>query len=169
MGAGMSASSQTATYDFVLNSESKSFTNVSSSPLDSVPFTDISSDDWYYDTISAAYNAGLIQGITSSEFAPEQNITGEQYILILYRMAGNLAESAENEQDEQDIYADSLEWAQDNSIIDPAMINFQQEDYITRENMMVLSYKYMLLPVQNLTPQETFQNFLTPGKFLNTL
>lgn len=84
-------------------------------------------------------------------------------------MAGNLAESAENEQDEQDIYADSLEWAQDNSIIDPAMINFQPEDYITRENMMVLSYKYMLLPVQNLTPQETFQNFLTPGKFLNTL
>ena len=42
------------------------------------------------------------------------------------------------------IYADSLEWAQDNSIIDPAMINFQPEDYITRENMMVLSYKYML-------------------------
>ena len=56
-------------------------------------------------------------------------------------MAGNLAESAENEQDEQDLYAASLEWAQDNLIIDLAMINFQPEDYITRENMMVLSYK----------------------------
>ena len=84
-------------------------------------------------------------------------------------MAGNLAESAENEQDEQDIYADSLEWAQDNSIIDPAMINFQPEDYITRENMMVLSYKYMLYTGAEFDSQETFLNFLTPGKFLNTL
>lgn len=79
-------------------------------------------------------------------------------------MAGNLAESAENEQDEQDLYAASLEWAQDNLIIDPAMINFQPEDYITRENMMVLSYKYMLYTGSEFDSAGDISKFPDAGK-----
>ena len=53
---------------------------------------------------------------------------------------------------------------QDNSIIDPAMINFQPEDYITRENMMVLSYKYMLYTGSEFDSAGDISKFPDAGK-----
>lgn len=42
------------------------------------PFTDVKSSDWYYNDVTTAYNIGLVKGISSDKFAPNDNITREQ-------------------------------------------------------------------------------------------
>ncbi|SNX55048.1 S-layer homology domain-containing protein [Thermoanaerobacterium sp. RBIITD] len=42
------------------------------------PFTDVKSSDWYYNDVTTAYNIGLVKGVASDKFAPNDNITREQ-------------------------------------------------------------------------------------------
>lgn len=50
-----------------------------------VPFQDVSSNKWYTSEIAAAYQAGLITGISQTHFAPEAEITREQMAALLVR------------------------------------------------------------------------------------
>ena len=50
-----------------------------------VPFTDISSRHWAYDAVVWAYNKGVTDGVSTTEFAPEANITREQLVTMLFR------------------------------------------------------------------------------------
>ena len=51
------------------------------------PFTDVSSSQYYYDAISWAYDAGVVDGFDAYTFKPDQNVTREQLAAILYRYA----------------------------------------------------------------------------------
>ncbi|WP_222708600.1 S-layer homology domain-containing protein [Paenibacillus sp. N3.4] len=50
-----------------------------------VPFADVPSGAWYESSVKKAYAAGLIQGVSESEFAPEHNITREEMTTMLMR------------------------------------------------------------------------------------
>lgn len=50
-------------------------------------FTDVSSSQYYYDAISWAYDAGVVDGFDARTFKPDQNVTREQLAAILYRYA----------------------------------------------------------------------------------
>lgn len=52
-------------------------------------FGDVQGDIWYSDAIAWAANTNIIKGITNDFFAPEDNLTREQLITILYRYAQN--------------------------------------------------------------------------------
>ncbi len=49
------------------------------------PLTDI--NGWYNDAIKWAYSAGVVNGKTATTFAPNENVTREQFAAILYRYA----------------------------------------------------------------------------------
>jgi len=49
-------------------------------------FEDVESDDWFYNEVSAAFNAGLIQGVSTTEFKPNENITREEMAVMASRM-----------------------------------------------------------------------------------
>lgn len=49
------------------------------------PLTDI--NGWYNDAIKWAYDAGVVNGKTATTFAPNENVTREQFAAILYRYA----------------------------------------------------------------------------------
>ncbi|MDD9268436.1 S-layer homology domain-containing protein [Paenibacillus sp. GCM10023248] len=51
----------------------------------STPFSDVSADAWYADPIQRAYAAGLISGLTDTEFAPDAAITREQMAMLLVK------------------------------------------------------------------------------------
>lgn len=51
----------------------------------SSPFTDVSDHAWYTDTVKAAYAAGLISGITDTQFGPDAAITREQMAILLVK------------------------------------------------------------------------------------
>ena len=49
-------------------------------------YTDVSSNQWYYETVRIAVKYGYISGISSSKMSPEGPITREQVITILGRL-----------------------------------------------------------------------------------
>lgn len=51
-----------------------------------VAFEDVDSDDWFFDEVVAAYNLGLIQGVSETEFKPNESITREEMAVMASRM-----------------------------------------------------------------------------------
>ncbi|WP_167357099.1 S-layer homology domain-containing protein [Paenibacillus pectinilyticus] len=49
------------------------------------PFTDVATGSWYENAVKNAYAAGIIDGISNNEFAPEKNITREEMTAMLIR------------------------------------------------------------------------------------
>lgn len=67
-------------------SDSKFPVTVSSSVLQA--FTDdISKDAWYYENVNWVYQRGLMSGMSKKSFAPDQEITMEQVLMVLYRIS----------------------------------------------------------------------------------
>ncbi len=48
-------------------------------------FTDVAGGQWYSDAIAWAQDEGIVNGVSETEFAPEQNVTREQIATILWR------------------------------------------------------------------------------------
>lgn len=53
-----------------------------------VPFADVPAGAWYYDSIARAYAGGLVKGLTSTQFGPEQPVTREEMAVFVARAAG---------------------------------------------------------------------------------
>ncbi len=87
------------------------------------PFADVPAGEWYTDAVIWAANAGIVNGISETAFAPEQNVTREQLAAMLYRCSG--AEAVETDHlsayadaDKVSAYAwDAMNWAVANGII----------------------------------------------------
>ncbi len=50
-------------------------------------FADVSEGQWYSDAVAWAASKGIVSGINSAEFAPDNDISREQMALIIYRYA----------------------------------------------------------------------------------
>ncbi len=48
-------------------------------------FTDVSASDWFAPYVTAAVQAGLVQGLTATTFGPNQTVTREQMAVLLAR------------------------------------------------------------------------------------
>lgn len=51
-------------------------------------FTDVKKDAWYYDAVQWASQQGIVAGVGHGKYAPESNITREQFARILHQHAG---------------------------------------------------------------------------------
>jgi hypothetical protein len=49
-------------------------------------FSDVSSDQWYYDAVKSAYQQGLMDGVSSTRFAPEEALTQSMAVTVLGRL-----------------------------------------------------------------------------------
>lgn len=56
-------------------------------PLNSDKFTDVPQNEWYSEAVMWAENEGIVKGVSETEFAPDENVTREQFALILMRFA----------------------------------------------------------------------------------
>lgn len=87
------------------------------------PFQDVAQDKWYTAAILWAADAGIVKGVTATEFAPDAATTREQIAAILYRYAG----SEQVEEDFLSAYTDAgavshyavdaMNWAVANGLI----------------------------------------------------
>ena len=50
------------------------------------PFVDVKTDDWYYESVKAAHQMGLIDGMTDTAFGPDDEMTLAQAITLAARM-----------------------------------------------------------------------------------
>ena len=77
-----------------------------------LPFVDVSANAWYYETVKAAYEAGLMNGVTDTEFAPNAPLTRAMIWTILARASGVETDGGAT------WYAKAQEWAVTNGVSD---------------------------------------------------
>ncbi len=92
-----------------------------------LPFVDVSVNAWYYETVKAAYDAGLMNGVTDTEFAPNAPLTRAMIWTILARASGVETEGGAT------WYAKAQEWVVANGVSDgeDPMGNVTREQLVT--------------------------------------
>ena len=89
-------------------------------------FTDVAAGSWYEMGAAWAAGAGIVNGVTADSFAPNDNISREQLVAMLYRYADYLQLNTEvpdkalsfNDSESISDYAvDAVKWAVANGII----------------------------------------------------
>ena len=108
------------------------------------PFTDISSDDYYYKAVLWAYEQGITSGATATTFAPNATCTRAQIVTFLWQAEGrpgggvsgsfgDVANSA--------YYAQAVNWAVANHITSGTSANtFSPDATCTRAQVMTFLY-----------------------------
>ena len=51
-----------------------------------MPFTDVSSNDWYADSVAAAYENGIVSGTTATTFSPDAPITRQDMAVMISKV-----------------------------------------------------------------------------------
>ncbi len=109
-------------------------------------FADIDAGAWYYDAVTGAVEAGLMNGMSETEFAPETNLTRGMFVTILYRLAGSVAVEGTSEFTDvaaDAYYANAVIWATTNGIVNGLdEVTFAPDNNITREQMATIIYRY---------------------------
>ena len=116
------------------------------------PFDDIKKSEWYYDWVTRANEAGLMTGLNSTHFGPNDKMTRAMVVTVLYRMAGSpqlygspehLKEQAYPDVPNGQWYTNAIKWAKgwgvatgyDNG-------KFGPDDHITREQLATMICRY---------------------------
>ena len=109
-------------------------------------FTDVPVNAWFYDAVSYVNEKGLMTGLNSRYFGAGENLARAQFALILYRM--NHEPAVTFEQKFHDIaadtwYTDAVLWASNEGVVTGySNGNFGPGDYINREQMAAMMYRY---------------------------
>ena len=89
-------------------------------------FADVPEDEWYSDAVAWAASNGIVSGISSTEFAPDSDISREQMALIIYRFAklqgydvSNAADISDfaDTDDVSDWALDAIKWANKTELV----------------------------------------------------
>lgn len=123
---------------------------ITTEPAEPGFFTDVAEGAWYYDYIVAAYENGLMTGVSETEFAPDVAVTRAMLVAMVYQIEGSPeVEGAASElfTDVADDawYADALVWCSANGLLEGFEgETFDADTVITREDVAVMLYAYEL-------------------------
>lgn len=110
------------------------------------PYTDVTSDEWFFDDVRYVWDDGLIDGVTEDAFEPEANVTRAVLIEVLWRAEGRPeAESAGLFTDvaEDNAFAGAIAWAKETGIANGYDDGrFGIDDVVTREQTAAFLYRY---------------------------
>ena len=87
------------------------------------PFTDVAEGRFYTDAVTWAYNEGVVKGDTATTFNPDGLATREQFVAILYRLAGapavseNLLDSFADGDQVSNYAQNAMNWAVANGLV----------------------------------------------------
>ena len=110
------------------------------------PFSDVKTDDWYYEYVKYINEKNLMKGISESEFAPNNTVTRAMFVTVLYRLekepTGAKADFADVP--EGTYYENAVGWAVQNGIVKGVSeTEFAPDNTITREQMATIIDRYM--------------------------
>lgn len=123
-------------------------------PSSSHPFNDISAVAWAKDAIASLYNEGIISGKSSNEFAPNDNITREEFVKIALGLMSAepiAGATAFSDVDSSSWYASYVNAAVSLGIVSGySDTQFGVGEYITRQDVaVILNRTYKLSVVNN--------------------
>ena len=97
-----------------------------------LPFTDVSANQWFYEAVSYVYTNGMMEGDSATTFNPDGRMTRAMFWAVLGRIDGatitgsNWVETARS-------------WAMAEGVSDGTNPN----DYVTREMMVTMLWRYV--------------------------
>ena len=111
------------------------------------PFTDVGLDDWFYGDVYYMWANGLMKGTSDTLFSPDSTLTRGMAVTVLYRIEGSPGTASLPNPFEDvpagEYYADPIKWAVDQDIVVGYGGGlFGPDDYITREQMAAILYRY---------------------------
>ena len=111
------------------------------------PFSDVSPDDWFYDSVLFAYTHGLFSGTGAGRFSPNATMTRGMFVTVLSRLEGvdlsGYTGSSFGDVPPGEWYSAPIEWAAENGIVSGTGTGFDPHGAVTREQMLVMLYNYM--------------------------
>ncbi len=111
-------------------------------------FSDVNSDDWFYDSVEFVKQNKLMQGVGDNKFAPKSNASRGMIVTVLYRLSGeeykiNGQEKVFSDIEEGVWYYTPVIWAKAKSIVNGYSEEiFGVNDNITRQDLAVILYNY---------------------------
>ncbi|MGM9639996.1 MAG: S-layer homology domain-containing protein, partial [Faecousia sp.] len=117
-------------------------------------FKDLADNQWYHEGVDFVLDKGLMNGMSEDVFAPNDNMTRAQLVMVLYRMAGSPeAKEAASFKDvaETAWYAKAVAWAVENGITTGVSADyFQPNALVTREQMVTFFARFAALNGQDV-------------------
>lgn len=109
------------------------------------PFSDVSSEDWFFEDVVTAHYMGLMNGTGGQRFSPHSATSRGMIVTILYRLEG--APAAEGSCPFTDVaagsyYENAITWAASSGIVTGYGQQFDPEDAITREQLAAILWRY---------------------------
>ena len=110
-------------------------------------FVDVPNDSWFAPYVLDVAGYGIMKGVDETHFSPDNNIKRGDFVLMLYRMAGepDVSDLALKFTDVQrDYYKDAIKWASDSGIVKGTSdTTFSPEKSITREQIATILYRWV--------------------------
>ena len=115
--------------------------------VDYLPFRDVPKTEWYYDAVAYNYKWGLMQGMGSGEFCPQNSMTRAMVVQILYnreeKPAVSESQSAFTDVAANKWYFKAIQWAYKNGYANGfGNGTFLPEKQVTREEIVQFLYNY---------------------------
>ena len=117
-----------------------------SKPEVKLPFTDVSTSDWFYDDVAFVYKNGLFSGTGSRSFSPNASMTRAMLVTVLYRLEGEPAvtgRSSFTDVRSGAYYEKAVIWAAANGIVTGTdSTSFSPDAKVTREQLAAILFRY---------------------------
>lgn len=117
-----------------------------SKPEVKLPFTDVSTSDWFYDDVAFVYENGLFSGTDSRSFSPNASMTRAMLVTVLYRLEGEptvTGRSSFTDVRSGAYYEKAVIWAAANGIVTgTGSTSFSPDAKVTREQLAAILYRY---------------------------
>lgn len=132
-----------------------------------LPFTDVSTYDWFYEYVKYVYDNGIMDGIDVGVFGPGITTTRAMLVTMLYRVAGEPYVSGTN--DFADVaantwYTDAVTWASKNGIVTGVDVGvFNPNGAITREQLATILYRYAEYAGEDVSARASLSRFTDTG------
>ena len=116
-------------------------------PVDTgLPFTDVKADDWFYEAVKYAYDNKLMDGTSSTTFAPLMTTNRAMIVTILWRLEGQPETDATlsfTDVESGVWYTEAVRWAAAEGIVKGYSDTvFAPDDTVTREQLATILYRY---------------------------
>ena len=134
-------------------------------PLAAIPFTDVVTDDWFYEDVEFVSSQGLMLGTGENKFSPNSKLTRAMIVVILYRnndspdVSG--LDNPFNDVPEDMWFTDAIIWAAENGIVEGVGNGrFNPNGYITRQDLTVIFDRYADFAGIQLPEIREYQEFV---------
>lgn len=133
-----------------------------------VPFYDVDSKDWFYNSVKYTYDHGIIAGVTATSFDPNSNLSRGMLATILWRMDGAPTTSGGRnfpDVSSSDYFYNAIKWATSKGVVNGYTNGkFGPNDNITREQLAVMLRNYALYKGKSVSSNVSLSRFKDGNK-----